>query len=170
MPAPPEGEPLACRSSDLLIREQLGPVLIGSGIGLKQHGAGDDIQVKERVVKNVKMLGTARGLRRKMTPQERKLWYTFLKDYPVKIYKQRIIESFVVDFYCASAHLVIEVDGLIHLDRIERDQSRSIRLQKYDLEVLSFSNEEIETHFHEVCSKIDHVIQERRAVFAEEAR
>ena len=51
------------------------------------------------VNKNYKMLGTARALRRTSTAQERKLWYLFLRDYPVKIYKQRIIESFVVDFY-----------------------------------------------------------------------
>ena len=63
------------------------------------------------VNKNYKMLGTARALRRTSTAQERKLWYLFLRDYPVKIYKQRIIESFVVDFYCAQARLVIELDG-----------------------------------------------------------
>ena len=38
-----------------------------------------------------------------MTPHERKLWYLFLHKYPVKIYKQRIIGRFIVDFYCASA-------------------------------------------------------------------
>ena len=66
------------------------------------------------VNKNYKMLGTARALRRTSTAQERKLWYLFLRDYPVKIYKQRIIESFVVDFYCAQARLVIELDGSQH--------------------------------------------------------
>ena len=66
------------------------------------------------VTKNYKMLGTARALRRNLTPQERKLWYLFLRSYPVKIYKQRIIESFVVDFYCAQARLVIELDGSQH--------------------------------------------------------
>lgn len=107
-----------------------------------------------------------------MTSQERKLWYAFLKDYPVKIYKQRIIESFVVDFYCASAHLIVEVDGLVHLQNAaqDRDEARSRRLQAYDLEVLRFTNAEIETQFSDVCSKIDRVIRERRAVFDEEAR
>ena len=50
------------------------------------------------VIKNNKMLPVARRLRREMTPQEKTLWYQFLRSYPVKIYKQRIIESFVVDF------------------------------------------------------------------------
>ncbi|MEI3253264.1 MAG: DUF559 domain-containing protein [Faecalibacterium sp.] len=35
------------------------------------------------------MLDTARRLRRDMTPQERKLWYEYLRTYPVKFYKQR---------------------------------------------------------------------------------
>ena len=47
-----------------------------------------------------------------MTPHERKLWYLFLRKYPVKIYKQRIIGKFIVDFYCASARLVIELMAL----------------------------------------------------------
>ena len=51
-----------------------------------------------------------------MTPYERKLWYLFLRKYPVKIYKQRIIGRFIVDFYCASAKLVIEVDGSQHYE------------------------------------------------------
>ena len=51
-------------------------------------------------------LENARRLRREMTPHERKLWYLFLRKYPVKIYKQRIIGRFIVDFYCASAKLV----------------------------------------------------------------
>ena len=50
-------------------------------------------------------LENARRLRREMTPHERKLWYLFLRRYPVKIYKQRIIGRFIVDFYCASARL-----------------------------------------------------------------
>ena len=74
---------------------------------------------KDRLPKNNKMLETARKLRREMTPQERKLWNVFLKSYPVKIYRHRIIESYVVDFYCAKAKLVIELDGPIH----EHEQS-----------------------------------------------
>ena len=59
------------------------------------------------VEKNNQMLPRARELRKNMTPQEKKLWYQFLRSYPVKIYKQRMIDSFIVDFYCASAKLVI---------------------------------------------------------------
>ena len=68
------------------------------------------------VPKDNRQLENARRLRREMTPHERKLWYLFLRKYPVKIYKQRIIGRFIVDFYCASAKLVIEVDGSQHYE------------------------------------------------------
>ena len=95
------------------------------------------------VNKNYKMLGTARALRRTSTAQERKLWYLFLRDYPVKIYKQRIIESFVVDFYCAQARLVIELDGFQHYEPqgMAYDSERSAFLTALGLEVLRFSNQ-----------------------------
>ena len=44
--------------------------------------------VEPPVLKNNKLLPCARELRKEMTPQERRLWYGFLRDYPVKIYKQ----------------------------------------------------------------------------------
>ena len=64
--------------------------------------------------KNNKLLNVARILRRNMSRQEKHLWYDFLRYYPVKIYKQRIIDNFIADFYCHSAHLVIEIDGSQH--------------------------------------------------------
>ena len=67
-----------------------------------------------QIPKNNALLDNARRLRREMTPQERRLWYQFLRSYPVKIYKQRIIGNYIADFYCASAKLVIEIDGSQH--------------------------------------------------------
>ena len=95
---------------------------------------------KTTVVKNFCMLGTARRLRRDMTPQERKLWYEYLRTYPVKFYKQRIIESFIVDFYCAPARLVIEIDGSQHYTEQGQcyDEERSQILRAYGLKVLAF--------------------------------
>ncbi len=117
------------------------------------------------VKKNDKLLSQARKLRRDMTPQERKLWYLFLRKYPVKVYKQRIIDSFVVDFYCASAKLVIELDGSQHYtDRGQvYDEKRSICFSRYGLEVLRFSNTDVDQRFNEVCEKIHTTIQDRRA-------
>ena len=98
-----------------------------------------------------------------MTPQERKLWFVFLRKYPVKIYKQRIIESFIVDFYCASARLVIEIDGSQHFTEqgIEYDKERSAVIEAYGLKVIRFTNYEVDTDFVSVCETIDSEIKLR---------
>ena len=98
-----------------------------------------------------------------MTPHERKLWYLFLRKYPVKIYKQRIIGRFIVDFYCASANVVIEVDGSQHYEvqGLTYDVERSQFLTALGLVVLRFSNREIDRDFRGVCTQIDLIIQKR---------
>ena len=108
-------------------------------------------------------LENARRLRREMTPHERKLWYLFLRKYPVKIYKQRIIGRFIVDFYCASAKLVIEVDGSQHFEPqgMAYDIERSQFLTGLGLEVLRFSNRDIDMNFRGVCEQIELTIQKR---------
>ena len=108
-------------------------------------------------------LATARKLRREMTPHERKLWYLFLRPYPVKIYKQRIIDRFIVDFYCAAARLVIEIDGSQHYDvsGMVSDAERTAVLESYGLKVIRFSNREIDREFTGVCTQIDRLIRER---------
>ena len=118
------------------------------------------------VTKNYKMLGTARTLRRNLTPQERRLWYSFLRNYPVKVYKQRIIESFIVDFYCAQARLVIELDGSQHYTSQGKayDAERSSILQQYGLQVLRFANNDIDRHFDAVCQQIHNIIQSRISI------
>ena len=107
--------------------------------------------------------GRAKELRHEMTPQERKLWYAFLRDYPIKIYKQRVIEFFIVDFYCASAKLVIELDGSQHYEPQEMayDSERSAFLTALGLEVLRFSNRDVDMDFCGVCTQIDITIQKR---------
>ena len=121
---------------------------------------------KTTVVKNFRMLGTARRLRHEMTPQERKLWYEYLRTYPVKFYKQRIIESFIVDFYCAPARLVIEIDGSQHYTSQGKayDAERSDILQQYGLQVLRFANNDIDRHFDAVCQQIHNIIQSRISI------
>ena len=108
-------------------------------------------------------LENARQLRREMTPYERKLWYLFLRKYPAKIYKQRIIGRFIVDFYCASAKRVIEVDGSQHYEPqgMAYDAERSAFLSALGLEVLRFSNRNIDRDFRGVCEQIDITIQNR---------
>ena len=113
--------------------------------------------------KNKKLLNVARILRRNMTRQEKHLWYDFLRYYPVKIYKQRIIDNFVADFYCHSARLVIELDGSQHYTNHGKahDEARTEILGRYGIYVLRFSNEDIDENFDGVCRMIDRVINER---------
>ena len=116
------------------------------------------------IPKDNSQLENARRLRREMTPHERKLWYLFLRKYPVKIYKQRIIGKFIVDFYCASAKLVIEVDGSQHYEShgMAHDAERSAFLSALGLDVLRFSNRDIDRDFRGVCEQIDLTIQNRQ--------
>ena len=115
------------------------------------------------IPKDNSQLENARRLRREMTSHERKLWYLFLRQYPVKIYKQRIIGKFIVDFYCASAKLVIELDGSQHYESqgMAHDLERSAYLTALGLEILRFSNRDVDTDFRGVCTQIDRMIQER---------
>ena len=117
------------------------------------------------IPKDNSQLENARRLRREMTPHERKLWYLFLRKYPVKIYKQRNIGRFITDFYCASAKLVlvIELDGSQHYEPqgTAYDSERSAFLTALGLEVLRFSNRDVDRNFHGVCTQIDITIQKR---------
>ena len=115
------------------------------------------------IPKDNSQLETARHLRREMTPHERKLWYLFLRKYPVKIYKQRIVGKFIVDFYCASAKLVIELDGAQHYEPqgMAYDAERSAFLMALGLEVLRFSNRDVDRNFHSVCEQIDFAVRKR---------
>ena len=54
----------------------------------------------------------ARALRKNATPQENRLWYRFLRKYPLRFTRQKPIGSYIADFYCRKANLVIELDGV----------------------------------------------------------
>ena len=115
--------------------------------------------------KNNKLLPRARQMRGNMTPQERKLWYAFLKDCPVRVYKQRIIGQYIVDFYCYTAKLVIEVDGAQHdtTGGVGYDAERTAWLEAVGLKVLRFTNYEIDCCFARVCQIIREEIEHRQA-------
>ena len=104
-------------------------------------------------------------LRHKMTPMEKKLWYSFLRTYPVKMYKQRPIRTFVADFYCPLARLVIELDGSQHYTEQgkEYDEQRTAILEQYGVQVLRFTNLDVDQHLDAVCAQIDSTIERRVA-------
>ncbi len=115
------------------------------------------------IPKDNSLIKKAKTLRKEMTPHERKLWYMFLKNYPVKIYKQRIIGDYIVDFYCAGAKVVIELDGSQHYDNKDLiyDSKRDHFLESLGLKVYRIPNSEINDHFRGVCEELDRIIQSR---------
>ncbi len=105
----------------------------------------------------------AQMLRKNATPQENKLWYQFLCKYPVPFKRQRIIaERFIADFYCFQARLVLELDGSQHftVDGQRYDDLRTEVIEQYRLNVLRFTNADIDGNFPGVCRLIDHAVKE----------
>ena len=102
-------------------------------------------------------------LRKEQTKEERKLWYEFLKEYPVRFHRQYVIGNYIVDFYCHKAGLIIELDGGQHYDptEIERDTVRTKNLESRCLRVVRFSNTEVLQNFSGVCETIDRMVQSR---------
>ena len=98
-----------------------------------------------------------------MTEEERHLWYDFLRPYPVKIMKQKLIGNYIVDFFCESAKLIIELDGSQHFEEKgqEADARRTAYLESLGLMVVRYSNREINREFQAVCRDIDRMIRER---------
>ncbi len=105
----------------------------------------------------------ARKLRKEMTPWERKLWYLFLSRYPVRFQRQKPIDQYIVDFYCAASKLAIELDGGGHYqpESVEKDRFRTARINQYGIEVLRFCNTDIDTNFEGVCAVIDRTVKGR---------
>ena len=99
----------------------------------------------------------AKALRKNMTPWERKLWYDFLKNYPVRFQRQKAIGNYIVDFYCAKARLVIELDGGGHYtkEQSEKDDLRTKDLAAVNLTVARICNLDIDRNFRGVCEYID---------------
>ena len=99
----------------------------------------------------------ARVLRKNMTPWERKLWYEFLRNYPIRFQRQKAIGNYIADFYCAKARLVVELDGGGHYtpEQIEKDNIRTKELDSMNLTVLRICNLDIDRNFSGVCEYID---------------
>ena len=97
-----------------------------------------------------------------MTKEERHLWYDFLRDYPIRFVRQKILGKYVVDFYCASAMLVIELDGSQHYEPQEQasDQARTEFLKKYGLRVIRIPNNAVSQNFRGVCEYIDTLVKQ----------
>jgi len=112
---------------------------------------------------NKNLVSNAAELRRNMTKEERRLWYDFLRGYPVRFTRQKIIEGYIADFYCGKAKLVVELDGSQHYDgaAMERDAQRTKCLESFGLTVLRIPNNEVNGNFEGVCEYIDACVKNR---------
>lgn len=115
--------------------------------------------VTEQPVTKAK-LERAKELRREMTPAEKVLWQEIRANkLGVRFRRQQVIQGFIVDFYCHSAGLVIEVDGDIHDLQKEEDKRREMVLTELGLKIVRFRNDEIVRNLSAVVGKITKLIE-----------
>ena len=105
---------------------------------------------------NPKLTPLAKQLRKEMTKEERHLWYDFLRDLPLTFHRQKVIGSYIADFYCAQAGVVIELDGSQHYLEAgqENDRVRDAYFAGLGLKVLRYPNSAISQEFEAVCQDI----------------
>ena len=106
---------------------------------------------------NTRLTKNAKLLRKNMTKEERHLWYDFLRSYPVRFLRQKVIDNYIVDFYCHEARLIVELDGSQHYDEkgLLKDKIRTERIESRNLIVIRIPNNEVNKNFRGVCEYID---------------
>ena len=111
---------------------------------------------------NKQLVPLAKQLRKEMTKEERHLWYDYLRTYPVRFSRQKVLGKYIADFYSAEAKLVIELDGSQHYetDGIEKDSQRTAFLEGYGLKVIRIPNNEVSRNFRGVCEYIDAAVRQ----------
>ena len=116
---------------------------------------------------NKQLVPLAKFLRKEMTKEERHLWYDFLKGYPVRFSRQKVLGKYIADFYSAEAKIVIELDGSQHYQEgnPETDQERTEFLEKYGLKVIRIANNEVNRDFQVVCELIDKEVRQSLSQF-----
>jgi len=110
---------------------------------------------------NSKLTSLAKTLRKNMTKEEKHLWYDFLSQYPIRFLRQKVIDDYIVDFYCSSVGLIVELDGAQHYSETGelKDRIRTEQLERHALTVMRIPNKLIHTQFAAVCAYIDDWVQ-----------
>ena len=111
---------------------------------------------------NKSLVPLAKKLRKEMTKEERHLWYDFLRSYPVRFKRQKVIGEYIVDFYCDKAGLVVELDGSQHFEEANeiKDGIRTEYLSSLGLRVVRIPNNQVMLNFEGVCAYIDAAVTE----------
>ena len=110
---------------------------------------------------NPALTENAKALRKSMTKEERRLWYDFLRTYPVRFLRQKVIDRYIADFYCHAARLVIELDGSQHYEDagLLKDFIRTERIEERGLTVVRIPNNAVNRNFRGVCEYIDYAVK-----------
>ena len=110
---------------------------------------------------NKENIPLAKTLRKNMTLWERKLWYNFLRNYPVRFQRQKAIGNYIADFYCAKARLILEFDGGGNYtsEQARKDEQRTNDLNAMNLTVVRICNLDIDRNFCGVCEYVDRLVK-----------
>jgi len=104
----------------------------------------------------------AKELRACMTPSEKILWgrLRLLREKGFIFRRQHPMLRFIADFYCHQARLVVEVDGGIHkdMDRAAYDVGRTAEMTAYGVQVIRFTNEQVQQNLDEVICTIEKIL------------
>ena len=126
------------------------------------HGESREVGIVMQPKHNKQLVPLAKQLRKEMTKEERHLWYDFLRSYPVRFSRQKVLGKYIADFYCAEAKLVIELDGSQHYEdrNIKKDADRTAFLEGYGLRVIRIPNNDVSRNFCGVCEYIDAAVKQ----------
>ena len=108
----------------------------------------------------------ARENRKNPTSAEKKLWYEVLRNKRLdnlKFTRQKPLDEYIVDFYCAELMLAIEIDGDTHAEQEEYDKSRTENLNKYGIEVVRYTNSEVLNNLEGVYQDLSERVSEKKA-------
>ena len=112
---------------------------------------------------NQRLTSRSQQLRKNMTKEERRLWYEYLRSYPVRFRRQVTCGTYILDFYCAAAKLAVELDGSGHYEENQQvyDEKRRIFFENMGIHILRFANTDVMQNLSGVCQMIDRIVNER---------
>jgi very-short-patch-repair endonuclease len=138
------------------------PFPLGKGLGVRLSSTTDTLMTRSSKItsgQNVHpdKLAFAKQLRREMTPAERRLWRALRGNALDGLHfrRQHVIEGYIADFYCDAAKLAIELDGGVHQEQWQYDESRDKAISSLGVTVLRISNDAMT----DVGAVIEHIRQ-----------
>ena len=112
---------------------------------------------------NPSLTGLSKTLRKRMTPEEKQLWYGYLRYLSLTVNRQKVIGRYIADFYIAEAKIVIELDGSQHfeVEHSEKDRIRDAYMESLGILVLRYTNEYVNRYFSDLCDDIHNHLEDR---------